>query len=95
MRVWKRITTCGEQWEVSASHPFFDLQVRNAKWKDQIVNRTYTVSFTFGATIRVEAESEEEAEAMVEDMETQKLIDLAADGFEIQSVEEEQPHATT
>ena len=54
------------------------------------MKRTYYVSFTFGAAIPVEAESEDEAEEMVEDMETQTLLDLAADGFEIQGVEEEQ-----
>ena len=48
------------------------------------MKRTYYVSFTFGASIRVEAESEDEAEEMVEDMETKELMDLAADGFEIQ-----------
>lgn len=57
------------------------------------MKRTYLVSFTFGAAIQVEAESPEEAEALVEDMETQDLMDLAADGFEIQTVEEEQPDA--
>jgi hypothetical protein len=57
------------------------------------VTKTYYVSFTFGASIPVEAESEEEAEELVEDMETQELMDLASDGFEIQGVTEEQPHA--
>ena len=59
------------------------------------MKRTYLVAFTFGAAIRVEAESPEEAEQLVEDMETQDLMDLAADGLEIQSVEQEQPDATT
>jgi len=54
------------------------------------VKRIYYVSYTFGASIRVEAESEDEAEALVEDMENQELMDLAADGFEIQNVTEEQ-----
>jgi hypothetical protein len=57
------------------------------------VKRIYYVAYTFGASIRVDAESENEAEALVEDMENQELMDLAADGFEIQSVEEERPHA--
>jgi hypothetical protein len=57
------------------------------------VKKTYYVSYTFGASIPVEAESEDEAEELVEDMETQELMDLAADGFEIQSVEMEQRHA--
>ena len=57
------------------------------------MTKTYYVSFTFGASIPVEAESEEEAEELVEDMETQELMDLASDGFEIQGVTEEQPHA--
>lgn len=53
----------------------------------------YFVTFTFGASIPVEAESEDEAEELVEDMETKELLDLAADGFEIQGVEEEEKHA--
>ena len=57
------------------------------------MKKTYYVRFTFGASIPVEAESEDEAEELVEDMETQELMDLAADGFEIQSVEMEQRHA--
>jgi hypothetical protein len=57
------------------------------------VKRTYYVSYTFGASIRVDAESEDEAEELVENMETQALMDLAADGFEIQNVTEEQLHA--
>jgi len=57
------------------------------------VKRIYYVAYTFGASIRVDAESDNEAEALVEDMENQELVDLAADGFEIQGVEEERPHA--
>jgi hypothetical protein len=57
------------------------------------MKKTYFVSFTFGASIPVEAESEDEAEELVNDMETKELMDLAADGFEIQSVEMEQRHA--
>jgi len=53
------------------------------------VKKVYYVSFTFGASIRVEAESEDEAEQLVEEMETKELMDLPADGFEIQGVEEE------
>ena len=53
------------------------------------MKKTYYVSFTFGAAIAVEAESEDEAEELVEQMETQELLDRAADGFEIQGVEEE------
>ena len=53
------------------------------------MKKTYYVSYTFGASIRVEAESDDEAESLVEEMETQELMDLAADGFEIQGVEEE------
>ena len=60
----------------------------------RIVKKIFYVSFTFGASIPVEAESEEEAEELVEEMETKKLMDLAADGFEIQGVEEEQHMAT-
>ena len=57
------------------------------------MKRTYYVRFTFGASIPIEAESEDEAEELVEEMETKTLLDLASDGFEIQSVEEEKPHA--
>jgi len=53
------------------------------------VKRTYYVTYTFGASIPVEAESEDEAEEMVEEMETKALMDLASDGFEVQTVEEE------
>jgi hypothetical protein len=53
------------------------------------VKKTYYVRFTFGASIPVEAESEDEAEELVEEMETQELLDLASDGFEVQTVEEE------
>jgi hypothetical protein len=49
--------------------------------------KTYNVYFTFGAGIQVEAESEEEAQGIVENMETEELFDLARDGFEIQNVE--------
>ena len=55
------------------------------------MKKTYYVSFTFGASIRVEAESEDEAEEIVEEMETKELMDLASDGFEIQGVEEQSP----
>ena len=51
--------------------------------------KTYLVSYTFGAVIPVEASSEEEAQEAVDGMDTQELLDLAADGFEIQSVEKE------
>jgi hypothetical protein len=54
------------------------------------VKKTYYVSFTFGASIRVEAETEDEAEELVEEMETRELMNLATDGFEIQNVTEEQ-----
>ena len=53
------------------------------------MNKAYFVRFTFGASVRVEAESEDEAEELVEEMETKELMDLASDGFEIQGVEEE------
>ena len=53
------------------------------------MKKTYYVRFTFGASIPVEAESEDEAEELVEEMETKELLDLAADGFEVQNVEEE------
>jgi hypothetical protein len=55
-----------------------------------MAKRTYYVTFTFGASIPVEAASEEEAEAAVEEMETQQLLALAADGFEIQGVKTEE-----
>jgi len=54
------------------------------------MNKIYFVRFTFGASVRVEAESEEQAEELVEEMETKELMDLAADGFEVQNVTEEQ-----
>ena len=54
------------------------------------MKKTYYVSFTFGASIRVEAETEDEAEELVEEMETRELMNLATDGFEIQNVTEEQ-----
>ena len=54
------------------------------------MKKTYYVTYTFGASIRVEAEGEDEAEELVEQMETKELMDLAADGFEIQNVTEEQ-----
>jgi hypothetical protein len=57
------------------------------------VKKTYYVTYTFGASIPVEAETEDEAEELVEEMETKELMDLASDGFEVQGVEEEQPHA--
>jgi hypothetical protein len=53
------------------------------------MKKTYLVSYTFGARLPVEAESEDEAEELVEDMETEELMDRASDGFEIQGVEEE------
>ncbi len=60
------------------------------------MKKLYYVSFTFGASVPVEAENEDEAESLVEEMETKELMDLAADGFEIQGVEEEeQRHATS
>ena len=55
-----------------------------------MAKKTYYVTFTFGASIPVEAANEEEAEAAVEEMETQELLDLAADGFEIQGVKEKE-----
>ena len=55
-----------------------------------MAKKTYYVSFTFGASIPVEAASEEEAEAAVEEMETQDLLALAADGFEVQGVTTEE-----
>ena len=57
------------------------------------MKKAYYVTYTFGAAIAVEAESEDEAEELAEEMETKTLLDLASDGFEIQSVEEEKPHA--
>lgn len=55
-----------------------------------MAKKTYYVTFTFGASIPVEAASEDEAEAAVEEMETQALLALAADGFEIQGVKTEE-----
>jgi len=58
------------------------------------VKRTYYVTYTFGASIPVEAESEDEAVEMVEEMETKALMDLASDGFEVQTVTEDE-HGTS
>jgi hypothetical protein len=58
--------------------------------KTNMAKKTYYVTFTFGASIPVEAASEDEAEAAVEEMETQALLALAADGFEIQGVKTEE-----
>ena len=52
------------------------------------MKKTYNVTYTFGASIPVEAASEEEAEAAVEEMATEELLARAADGFEIQDVKE-------
>jgi hypothetical protein len=57
--------------------------------KKKTKKETFYVTFTFGASIPVEAASEEEAEAAFEEMETQSLLDLAVDGLEIQSIREE------
>jgi hypothetical protein len=51
--------------------------------------KTYNVYFTFGAGIQVEAESKEEAQGIVDCMDTDELLDLARDGFELQSIENE------
>ena len=53
------------------------------------MKKTFYVTYTFGASIPVGAESEDEAEEIVEEMETKELLDLTSDGFEIQGVEEE------
>jgi len=58
------------------------------------VKKTFYVTYTFGASIPIEAESESEAEELVEQMETQELLDLASDGFEVQTVTEDQ-HGTS
>ena len=58
------------------------------------MKRTYYVTYTFGASIPIEAESEDEAEEMVEEMETKALMDLASDGFEVQTVTEDE-HGTS
>lgn len=55
-----------------------------------MAKKTYYVTYTFGASIPVEAASEEEAEAAVEEMETNELLALAADGFEILGVHREE-----
>ena len=54
-----------------------------------MMKKTYLVTYTFGASIPVEATNEEEAEEAVEEMDTQELLARAADGFEIQDVKEE------
>lgn len=50
--------------------------------------KTYHVTFTFGACVTVEAKTEEDAIEVVEEMETDRLLELASDGFEIQGVVE-------
>ena len=50
--------------------------------------KTYHVTFTFGACVTVEAKTEEDAIEAVEEMDTDKLLELASDGFEIQGVVE-------
>ncbi len=50
------------------------------------MKKTYLVTYTFGAAIPVEAENEEDAEAAVEAMDTDELLEHASDGFEIQGV---------
>ena len=53
------------------------------------MKKTYYVTYTFGASIPVQAESEEEAEATVEEMDTDELLALAKDGFEDSGCERE------
>jgi hypothetical protein len=53
------------------------------------MKKTYYVTYTFGASIPVEATSKEKAEAAVEAMDTKELLARAADGFEIQDVKTE------
>jgi hypothetical protein len=48
----------------------------------------YRVTYTFGATILVDADSEDAAIEQVEEMDDDELIDEAISGFEIQNVEE-------
>ncbi|MCK9463633.1 MAG: hypothetical protein M0R80_28780 [Proteobacteria bacterium] len=51
--------------------------------------RKFLVSYTFGATIMVEADSEEDAEAKVEDMPVEDLFDKnCQDGFEVSDATE-------
>ena len=52
------------------------------------MKRAYCVTYTFGASIVVEAKNEKEAEGIVEGMDSGELIYRAKDGFEIQGVEE-------
>ena len=46
----------------------------------------FNVSYTFGATIVVDAENENEARDIVDGMDTDELVAACKDGFEIQSI---------
>jgi len=48
--------------------------------------RTYLISYTFGATISVDADNKENAIEAIEAMDTEELLNAASDGFEIQDV---------
>ena len=48
----------------------------------------FHVLFSFSGTATVEADTMEEADAMVEEMRDDELFDLCGDGFGIQSTEE-------
>jgi hypothetical protein len=47
----------------------------------------YSVFFTFGAAVLVDAENEEQAEEIVDEMSTDELLYCAKEGFEICNVE--------
>jgi len=49
----------------------------------------FLVTYTFGATIPVDAANEEEAANIVEEMAPEELFEAACDGLEIQNVESE------
>lgn len=49
----------------------------------------YNVLFTFGGCISVEAESIEDAEALVEEKDDEELLPLCLSGFAVQAIEEE------
>ena len=50
--------------------------------------KEYKVTYTFGATLIINAENEQDAENQVENKTNDELLSFAKDGFEIQSVEE-------
>jgi len=54
-----------------------------------MAKKKFAVTYTFGATILVEADDEDDAEATVENMPEDELLDRnCRDGFQVTGVEE-------